>query len=141
MLLPMTTEPTELTTDLALEPWSRPARGLREYVRAVADRLGCTGDAFWVQTESPVSAYLPLEQELDGREAALLWDWRHGWAAEVADERIVARLGGDPLPPPVAVATFVAELVAGQRIDRQTELVEPALLAARLAEYAPALAC
>jgi hypothetical protein len=128
---------------MELEPWGRAALGLRQYVRQVAQRLGCTGDAFLVQTEAPVSAYLPLAQQLygfPGRDAALLWHHRHGWSAEVDESLVVAHLGGDPLPPPADVARFVADLVAGRPRRRQEQVSVPAdVLRARLVAYAPAL--
>jgi hypothetical protein len=128
---------------MELEPWSRAALGLRQYVREVAERLDCTGDAFLVQTDAPVSAYLPLTQQLygfPGRDAALLWHHRHGWSAEVDDSLVVAHLGDDPLPPPDEVAEFVADLVAGRPRRRRGTVPVPAdVLRTRLAAYAPAL--
>jgi hypothetical protein len=105
---------------LELEPWDPAARGLREHVRQVAGALGCTGDAFLVQTEEPVSVYLPLEQRLDGLDAALLWDPEHGWAAAVEDggeSHTVSYLGA-ALPEPTVVAAFVADLAAGRPAGR-----------------------
>lgn len=100
---------------LELEPWDRAARGLRQYVRRVAEALGCTGDAFLVQTDPPVSVYLPLEQELDGHDAALLWDPVTGWAAavEIDDEPHIVSYLGAALPEPEEVAAFAAGLPAG----------------------------
>jgi hypothetical protein len=136
---------------MELEPWGRAARGLREHVRQVADALGCTGDAFWVQTEEPVSAYLPLEQRLYGfpdRDAALLWDARHGWAAAVEDgvedvEPLTVAYLGRLLPDPDEVAAFVADLVEGRptgRTDPPRFTTDPDLLRAELAVRAPQLA-
>jgi hypothetical protein len=135
---------------MELEPWGRPARGLWEHVRQIAVALDCTGDAFWVQTEDPVSAYLPLEQRLygfPGRDAALLWDARHGWAAAVEDSEdgdplVVAYLGA-LLPDPGTVAAFVGDLVAGRRTGRTDPpavALPPDLLRAELAGLAPELA-
>jgi len=131
-----------------LESWSPAARGLRDHVRLVAAELGCSGEAFWVQTEAPVSAYLPLEQRLHGfpdRDAALLWDPTHGWSAAIEagtrdEPLVVTYLGGDVLPEPAAVASFVADLVAGRPTG---EIAPPVFdtdgLADRLAEHAPIL--
>jgi hypothetical protein len=107
---------------LELEPWDRAARGLREHVRRVAEALGCTGDAFLVQTESPVSVYLPLEQELDGHDAALLWTPGSGWAAaaETDGETYIISYLGAALPEPGEVAAFVADLAAGRPAGRVT---------------------
>lgn len=128
---------------MELEPWGRAALGLRQYVRQVAEHLGCTGDAFLVQCEAPASAYLPLTHQLygfPGRDAALLWHHRNGWSAEVDDTLVVAQFGGDPLPPPEEVAGFVADLVAGRpRRSRPRAPLSDDVLHARLAAYAPAL--
>jgi len=136
---------------MELEPWGRAARGLWEHVRQVAGALGCTGDAFWVQTEEPVSAYLPLEQRLYGfpdQDAALLWDARHGWAAAVEDgaeeaEPLTIAYLGELLPDPDVVVAFVADLVAGRPTGRTVPprlTTDPDLLRAELAAHAPQLA-
>ena len=109
---------------MELEPWGRPARGLREHVRQVAEALGCTGEAYWVRTEEPVSVYLPLDEEFygfPGRDTALLWDAERGWSAVIDDPvpLVVAYLGA-LLPAPRTVAAFVADLTAG-RVTGQAE--------------------
>ena len=132
---------------MELEPWGRPARGLREHVRQVAEALGCTGEAYWVQTEEPVSAYLPLEQHFYGfpeRDAALLWDAEHGWSAVIDDPKplVVAYLGA-LLPEPGTVARFVRDLVAGRQVGHAEPPrfpIPPAVLRAELADRAPDLA-
>jgi hypothetical protein len=104
-----------------LENWGRPARGLRRYVRLVAEELGCSGDAFSVETEAPVSAYLPLEDRVPAfpeRDLALLWTPSHGWhvAVETAsgeDLIVLSYVDDDVLPPPAEVAAYVRDLVAG----------------------------
>lgn len=121
---------------MELEPWGRPARGLREHVRRVAEALGYTGDECWVRTEEPVSVYLPVDEHFYGfpdREAALMWTPEHGWFAVIDDpEPLVVAYLGAVLPEPRAVAAFVADLVAG-RATGQAEppsfLVHPELLA------------
>ena len=132
---------------MELEPWGRPARGLREHVRQVAEALGCTGEAYWVQTEEPTSAYLPLEQYFYGfpeRDAALLWDPERGWFAVVEDldEPLVVAYLGAVLPEPATVAVFVADLVAGRktgRTDPPSFRVPTGVLRAELADRAPHL--
>ncbi|MGH3761530.1 DUF6292 family protein [Actinophytocola sp.] len=133
-----------------LEPRSRSWRGLRRYVDLVTEALGYTGQAFHVQTESPVSAYIPLDERMPtfpDRDVALLWDERHGWcgAIETAsgeDLIVVAYLGTDVLPSPRKVARFASNLVAGagsgvtdppgfRTADADDDLAD------RLAEYAP----
>lgn len=122
---------------MELDPWGRPARGLREHVRQVAEALGCTGDAYWVRTDAPVSVYLPLDQHFFGfpdREAALLWDAERGWYAVIDDaEPLVVAYLGAVLPDPRVVVAFVDDLVAGRRTGRAEPpsfLLRPAALAA-----------
>lgn len=132
---------------MELESWGRPARGLRQYLRLVAAELNCPGDAFAVQLESPLSAYIPLEDrvpmfpELD---MALLWDERTGWYAVVEtpepNELIVLSYldGGDVLPEPEVVGDYVRKLMAGEA-PGSAELTAPVAaddLLERLGEYA-----
>lgn len=134
---------------MELESWSRPARGLRRYVQLVAEEIGCSGDAFWVQLESPVSAYLPMEDQLPrypNRDLALLWDERHGWclAVETAsgeDLIVVSYFGHSHVPPPRVVAAFVAQLLSGGAAGQSEPPAfgtTPADLGAALGRYAPA---
>ena len=107
--------------------WDRPARELREHVRQVAEALGCTGEAYVVDAEEPMSAYVPLDQHLYGfpdRDAALLWDTEHGWSAVVEDpeEPLVVAYLGERRPDPTACATFVTDLVAGSGSGRPYDL-------------------
>lgn len=132
---------------MELEPWSLPARGLREHVRRVAAALGCTGEAYWVQTEEPVSAYLPLEEHFYGfpdRDAALLWDPEHGWTAVVDEpEPLVIAYLDALLPEPEAVVAFVADLAAGRKAGRPEPpcfRLSSGALRAQLADQAPHLA-
>jgi hypothetical protein len=129
---------------MELEPWSRAARGLREHVRQVADALGCTGEAYWVRTEDPVSVYLPLDEHFfgfPGREAALLWDAEHGWSAVIDDpEPLVVAYLGALLPDPAVLAGFVADLVAGRptgSLSPPSFLIPPDALLAALERLAP----
>lgn len=131
---------------MELEPWGRPARGLREHVRQVAEALGCTGEAYWVRTDDPVSVYLPLDERFFGfpdREAALLWDAEHGWSAVIDDpEPLVVAYLGALLPEDVdTVAAFVADLVAGRPTGSAAPPSFPSppeALRAALARWAPA---
>jgi hypothetical protein len=138
---------------MELEPWGQPARGLREHVRQVAEALGYTDEAFCVQTEDPVSAYLPLDEHFYGfpdQDAALLWDATHGWSAVIEDgtEPLVIAYLGALLPAPELVARFVADLVAGRKTGTADPTsvrispfrVPPAVLRAQLADRAPELA-
>jgi hypothetical protein len=132
---------------MELETWGRPARGLREHVRQVAAALGCTGEAYWVRTEEPVFAYLPLEDHFygfPGWDAALLWNAEHGWSAVVDEpEPLVVAYLDALLPEPADVAAFVADLVAGRKTGRPgppSFRHPPGLLRAELADRAPHLA-
>jgi hypothetical protein len=137
---------------MELEPRSRPARGLQRYVELVTEALGHTGHACHTQTEPPVTAYIPLDERIPAfpdREAALLWDERHGWcgAIETAsgeDLIVVSYLGSDVLPTPRVVARFAAKLVAGAGPGQAEPPAFRSLdtdddLPGRLGDYAPAL--
>jgi hypothetical protein len=117
------------------------ARGLREYIRQVALACG-SGDVFSVQLETPLSAYIPLENrvaafpELD---VALVWDARTGWSSAVettTNELItLTYLPGSMVPSPEAVATFAASPASGASTPAEpTE--SGADVEALLAEYA-----
>lgn len=128
-----------------LENWGSPARGLRRYVRLVADELGCSGNAFWVDTEAPVSAYLPLDHRVPAspeRDLALIWTPLHGWHAAIetasGEDLIVLSYAGDEvLPAPEEVAAYVRALAAGGAPGRPTPPDAPvdADLPDRLAAY------
>jgi hypothetical protein len=93
-----------------------PARGLRQYLLAVATKLDVP--AWFCEVEVPASAYFALERRLarfPDHEAALLWDERDGWAAAVEsptgeDAVVLAYLGADVLPSPDTVEAFVKDL-------------------------------
>lgn len=97
-----------------------PARGLRQYLLAVAARLDAP--AWFCEVDVPAGAYVALERRLarfPDHETALLWDEQDGWAAAVesagGDEVIVlAYLGQDVLPAPEAVEAFVKDLYREQ---------------------------
>lgn len=105
---------------MELESWGRPARGVREYFRAVADACG-SGEAFSVRLERPLTGYIPLENrvaafpELD---VALVWDERTGWRAALepatTDDLVtLTYLDTSLCPPPEEVAAFAADPGAG----------------------------
>jgi hypothetical protein len=129
---------------MELDPYGSPARGLRRYVWSVAESLGVGPGCCYVQLESPVQAYIPLDDRLPalpGSDIALIWGPDQGWAVGVEDGPDVVplgRLGGDVLPRPAVVAEFVKGILAGQRFA-EAEPPEPAdgELTERLAAYAP----
>ena len=121
-------------------------RGLREYIRLVADTLALTGDEYHVQPNPPADAYLALHGSLASfpdRDAALIWDEDHGWALAVEarcgeDLIVTGYFGDDIVPPPLSVAQFVWRSCDGAGLaafepptssERETVLV-------RLAAYA-----
>jgi len=94
------------------------ARGLRCYVRLVAEAIGVSDEASLVQLDEPVCVYLALDRCpvcYPNSDLALVWDERHGWA--LALESVgCARLGwldAGPLPAPRTVAAYVATACAG----------------------------
>ncbi|WP_253830404.1 DUF6292 family protein [Prauserella aidingensis] len=100
-------------------------RGLRRYVELVAAGLGLEAAAAWSDVDDiTATAYVALDRELpgmEGREAALVWDGRTGWAlgAEThSGEDLVMRAwyGMELLPEPDAVVRFVKALTAGDRV-------------------------
>lgn len=117
-------------------------RALREYVRRVTEALGLSGECSLVQAERPASAYVAVDGHLPGfpdHDVALVWDERDGWAAAVEthsgeDLVVRARLGGDVLPPPAAVAAWLDGVLRGAAVSLPApRRVED--LAARLRTY------
>lgn len=102
------------------------SRSLASYVRQVAAAIGVPVDAVGYEVSDTATAYLGLAERSPshaGRDLMLVWDERLGWyvAAEThADEtpQALSYLGGDTVPPPSAVARFVAAAVAGHRTNR-----------------------
>ncbi len=89
------------------------------YLAEVTHALGIGLESCTVDHDSPVSAYVALDERLPshpGRDVALLWDEIHGWAAAVethsGEDLIILRyLGGKTIaPPPAQVARFVTAL-------------------------------
>jgi hypothetical protein len=126
-----------------LEPEGAPARGLRRYVWLVAEALGVGAGCCYVQIESPLHAYIPLDEQLPrlpGSDVAVTWDAGHGWAIGVedsmgADVVPLSYLGGDLLPAPGTVADFVRGFLAGEPF-RDPEPLCSDDLPDRLAGYA-----
>lgn len=128
---------------MELDPWGRAARGLREHVRQVATALHPAGTAYWVQTDDPVSAYIPLEHRFygfPGWDAALLWSPERGWTAVVEDhEPLVISYLGANLPAPEQVTAFVKALTEGRPGGRPAPPVLTPPSTAALAALAPQL--
>jgi hypothetical protein len=105
-----------------LDCHSEAARGLRRYVRLIADELHPQVErtaAHWVH---PVRATVALTGRLHwfpGRPLALTWDEHYGWAMVLAacstgGLTVLRYLGSDLVPAPETVATFSRKLFADQ---------------------------
>jgi hypothetical protein len=95
-------------------------RRLRGYLGAVARAVGVGPESCTIDLDTPVSAYVALDRRLSrfpGHDLALVWDEAHGWAAALEDTGgeavVLAYLGGEVVPPPRAVARFLAAVRAG----------------------------
>lgn len=127
-----------------LEPDGVPARGLRRYVCLVAEALGVGQGCCYVQLESPVHAYVPLDDRLPrlpGSDVAATWDATQGWAVGVEDGIgpdvvLLSHLGGDLLPAPAIVAEFVTGFLAGEPFGEPQQAGPADDLTDRLAAYA-----
>lgn len=106
--------------DLAAVHTHPAVTALWDYLREVTDALGVGLESCTVDHDTPVSAYVALDQRLPlhpDRDVALVWDEVHGWAAAVethsGEDLIVLRyLGGKEIvPPPGRVAAFAAALL------------------------------
>jgi len=130
----------------AYDAW---AVGLRRYLTLVAQAVGVGTEACSVHLGSPADAYIALDTRVSvfpARDAALLWDERHGWALAVethggADLMVVGYLGVDLLPSPRVVADYVTRAAQGGATGQPDPpwLVSgpaAAVTRARLAEYA-----
>ncbi|WP_370964378.1 DUF6292 family protein [Amycolatopsis sp. cg9] len=117
------------------------------HLAEVTAALGIGPESCTVDHDSPVSAYVALDERLPGypgRDVALLWDEVHGWAAAVethsGEDLIVLRYLGGPtiVPPPGDVARFVRAL---HEDDHRVGRLDPPAIraAAGLAELDAAL--
>jgi hypothetical protein len=117
---------------MELEPDGRAARGLHRYLRLVAGELNLDDAGQFVQLDSPVAAYLPLDIRLPrfpSHDVALVWDEERGWALGIETDAgspiaVLSYLDVDILPAPRLVAQFVHDVVA----DRFPGRPEPMIL-------------
>jgi len=102
------------------------AVGLRRYVAAITEELGCSGEAYHTHLDPPPAyAYIALDDRLPahpGQDTALVWNEHDGWAlaieAAAGHELTVAcHLGAGVLPPPDAVARLAGEVFTGRAVD------------------------
>nr|ADR01092.1 Noc2 [Nocardia sp. ATCC 202099] len=116
-------------------------RNLGEYVAAVGDAVGAGPAASAVDLGPPVSVYLAVDQRIAGRDAALLWSERHGWSVATESHpalTVLGYLGPDLLPPPNAVARFLADAVRGLPLRIEPPHPRSTDLDRRLVAYLPA---
>lgn len=128
----------------AAGPWDDDAfaRGLRGYIAEVATAVGVGPESTTVDLDSPAGAYIALDRRPPrhpDRDAALLWDERHGWSAAIethsGEDLIVLRyLGSALVPSPAAVAKAVATLYATPKSVRPLEPPRLAIPRATLIE-------
>jgi hypothetical protein len=128
---------TGLLSMLGLDdaPGGSPAlsQSLARYVRQVAAAAGVPVDAVGYEVSDTATAYLGLTERMPehaGRDLMLAWDERLGWYIGVENDPgepalVLCYLGGDAVPPPAAVARFVADAVAGRRQDRLRPVLPP----------------
>jgi hypothetical protein len=97
------------------------SRGLAGYLRAVAEAVGVPVEGTGFEISDTATAYLGLSSRWTGRpsrDLMLVWSERHGWSVAVETDpeetpHVLADLGGgDVIPAPQVVATFVADVVA-----------------------------
>jgi hypothetical protein len=124
-------------------PTGHPAlAALWTYLADVAAALGIGLESCTIDHDTPVSAYVALDEHLPGypdRDMALLWDEVHGWAAAIetnsGEDLIVLRYLGEStvVPPPDRLARFVSAL---REDDHSLERLDPPVVrnAAGLAE-------
>lgn len=108
---------------------------LRAYLADVTTALGIGLESCTVDHDTPVSAYVALDEHLPGypdHDVALLWDELHGWSAAIEtpedDHHLTAirHLGGTTVvPPPEQVARFVTAL---REDDHRVGHLEPSPL-------------
>jgi hypothetical protein len=116
--------------------------GLGEYVRAVAAAVGVPAESTTVEISDTATAYLGLPRRWLDRpdhDVMLVWSERRGWSLAVEtgpadDPVVIARHGDDLVPPPAAVARFVADTVAGHHTGHEGPGPVPAATRTSLAE-------
>ena len=99
------------------------APALAGYVRAVATELGVTIEATGFEISDTATIYIGLSERWSGssdHDLMLVWSERRGWyvAAETSPSEppmVLGYIGGtDLVPPPVTVARFVSDVLAGR---------------------------
>jgi hypothetical protein len=143
------TEFAALLAMLGLEDQtSRPlplSRRLAVYVDQVAAAIGVPADATGHEVSDTATAYLALDLRAAAQpdhDLMLVWDEHLGWYIAVETNPaetpvVMAYLDGDVVPPPAAVARFVADTADGRRMSRFRPVLPPierGVLAERMAD-------
>jgi hypothetical protein len=121
------------------------SRRLAVYVDQVAAAVGVPSDATGHEVTDTATAYLALDLRAAARpdhDLMLVWDEHLGWyiAVETTPAEapvVMAYLDGEVVPPPAAVARFVADTANGCRLSRFRPVLPPTergVLAERMAE-------
>jgi hypothetical protein len=122
--------------------------GLRAYAAVVAAAVGVGLESCCLGADDEATIYLAVDHQVAGfagRDVALLWDERIGWAVAVEtasgeDMVLVAVYPADLLPAPGAVARWFTRVADGDSRsvtvrDRRVDYVE---LQRQLSSYIPA---
>ncbi|WP_116042685.1 DUF6292 family protein [Amycolatopsis palatopharyngis] len=120
-------------------------RRICHYVSEVAVAVGVGPEACCCSPDALANAYIAVEHRLPRypeRDVALLWDEERGWAVAVEtgcgeDLLVLHYLGGDVLPAPHVVASFLASVVRGkpEGAERAAQGGASAVLPAGLDRY------
>ncbi|MEV4319427.1 DUF6292 family protein [Actinocrispum sp. NPDC049592] len=120
-----------ITEPLITEPWQSDeavqalCRGLAGYLSAVAKAIGVPEEGTSFEVSDTATAYLALDRKWPGRpgrDLMLVWCERMGWTVSLETgpaepAMVLARLGGDSVPEPQAVAQFVTDALAEDGIE------------------------
>lgn len=113
----------------SIEHATAPMWGLGCYLRTVADALGLPSDAANWEIAEEASAYVALDGRIPrfpDRNLMLIWHEARGWLVATEPDgshdssTVVARLRGDIVPRPGAVAAFVHGVMSGRYEDVPT---------------------
>ncbi|OLR93848.1 DUF6292 family protein [Actinokineospora bangkokensis] len=105
-------------------PTVHPRTAFIDYLAEVTDALGIGLESCTLDHDTPVSAYIALDDRLPDypdHDVALLWDEERGWSAAVEPRPgdppvVISHLGGNTTPPPDEVVAFLAGLRTADRL-------------------------
>lgn len=110
----------------SMEHATAPMWGLGRYLRTVADALDLTSGAVNWEIAEEATAYVALDGRIPrfpDRNLMLVWHEARGWLVATEPQgshdssTVVARLRGDIVPSPGAVAAFVRGVMSGRYED------------------------